>query len=73
MTPWEQKGRLSSEKEKASRKKRKEKYMVIYAKVQMTGNWPQTPDCVIISPSTTACSSARGKDGKRLERKKKTK
>jgi len=63
------KRRSSGEKEKASRKKRREKYMVIYAKVQMTGNWPQTPDCVIISPSTTACSSARGKDGERLERK----
>lgn len=42
---------------------------MIYAKVQMTGNWPQTPDCVIISPSTTACSSAGGKDSERLERK----
>lgn len=73
MTPWEQKGRSSCEKEKASRKERKEKYMVIYAKVQMTGNWPQTPDCVIISPSTTACSSARGKDGERLERKEENK
>lgn len=54
---------MSSEIEKASRKKRREKYMVIYAKVQMTVNWSQIPDCVIISPSTTACSSTRGKDG----------
>ena len=69
MTPWEKKERSSGEIEKASRKKRREKYMVIYAKVQMTGNWPQTPDCVIISPSTTACSSARGKDSETLQRK----
>lgn len=34
--------------------------MLIYAEDQMTGNWRQIPDCVIISPSTTACSSARG-------------
>lgn len=42
--------------------------MVIYAKVQMTGNWPQISDCVIISPSTTACSSAREKNRQGLER-----
>lgn len=64
MTPCEKKRRLSGEIEKASRKKRREKYIVIYAKVQMTGNWPQISHCVIISP----CSSARGKDGERLER-----
>lgn len=43
--------------------------MVICAKVQMTGNWQQIPDCVIISPSTTACSSASGKEKEKLERK----
>lgn len=47
--------------------KKREKYMVIYAKAQMTGSWPQTPDGVIISPSTMACSSARGKAGESLE------
>lgn len=43
--------------------------MLIYAEEQMTGNWRQLPDCVIISPSTTAGSSARGEDGEMLERK----
>lgn len=33
--------------------------MVIYAKVQMTQNRPQMPDCAIISPSTTACLGGR--------------
>lgn len=42
--------------------------MVIYAKVQMTGNWPQISDCVIVSPSTTACSSAREKNRQGLEK-----
>lgn len=37
---------------------------------QATWNWRQVPDCVIISPSTTARSSARGKDGETPERKK---
>lgn len=71
MTPQGKKERSSSEIEKASIRKRREKYMVIYAKVQMTGNWPQTPGCVIISPSTTACSSAGGKDGKGAWKKRK--
>lgn len=43
--------------------------MMIDAEDQMTGNWLQIPDCVIISPSTTARSSARGKDGEMLGRK----
>lgn len=72
MTPRQKnKKDLAVKKEKAGRKRRSEKYMVIYAKVQMTGNWPQTPDCVIISPSTTACSSARGKGSERQGRKAK--
>lgn len=50
-------------------KKRREKCAVIDAEDQMTGNWLQIPDCVIISPSTTARSSARGKDREMLGRK----